>query len=125
MDFKRFIIKILGASTAIALTGWLVFSLFIPEYYLPILPFLLGFFLIVTILVHAYQLKLAKKDIAKFARNNMLLTFFKLVLYSVFAFVYIAKDSDNALVFVICLMVLYLSFTVLEVSELTRIAKRK
>lgn len=107
-----------------AVIGWLVFSLFLPEYYLPILPFTLLFFLIVTILVHAWQLKVAKKNLAKFARTNMLVTFFKLVIYSVFAVVYIANDRENALVFVICLMIIYVIFSFLEVSELSRLSKK-
>mgnify|MGYP004008905571 FL=1 len=120
---KRFIVKIIGVSLAITLIGWLVFSLFIPEYYIPILPFLLAFFLLVNIVIHLFQLRQAKKDLAKFTRSNMLLTFFKLVLYSVFAFVYIANDTENALVFVICLMLLYIIFTFFEVTELSRITR--
>lgn len=122
---KQFILKILGVSTVLALIGWLIFSLFIPEYYLPVLPFTLLFFLIVTILVHAWQLKMAKKDVAKFTRSNMLLTFFKLVIYSVFAIIFIAVDSENALVFVICIMIIYLVYTILEVLEISRISRKQ
>lgn len=124
-NLKRFIAKTTGISILIALIGWLVFSLFLPQYYLPILPYTLLFFLVVTNLVHAYQLKLAKKDLAKFTRNNMLITFFKLIIYSIFAIIYIALDSGNAVVFVICLMLLYLIFSFVEVVELTRISNKK
>ena len=124
-NLKRFIVKILGASLVILIIGWLVFALFLTEYYIPILPFLLVFFIIVNLLVHIFQVRQAKKNLAKFTRSNMLVTFSKLVLYSVFAFIYIAKDTENALVFVICLMILYITFTFIEVSELTRITKSK
>lgn len=124
-NLKRFIVKTTGISVLIALIGWLVFSLFLPRYYLPILPYTLLFFLVVTVLVHAFQLKLLKKDLAKFTRNNMLITFFKLIIYSIFAIVYIAVDSENALVFVICLMLLYLIYSFIEVVELTRISNKK
>ncbi|NOR75023.1 MAG: hypothetical protein GQ525_07670 [Draconibacterium sp.] len=120
---KQFNVKLLFVTVAIALLGWLTFSLFLPQYYLPVLPFLLLFFYIVTISIHAYQLKLAKKDIGKFARSNMLITFFKLILYSVVTVVYIAIDSENAIVFVICMMLLYLVFTFVEVAEITRTQK--
>ncbi|MCG6188167.1 hypothetical protein [Maribellus maritimus] len=124
-SLNRFIAKILALSTAIVLVGWLAFSLFIPQYYLSIFPYALVFFLIVAIAVHTYQLKLAKKDIGKFTRSTMLITFFKLIVYSVFAVVYIANDPENALVFVIALFFLYLVFSFVEVSEITRISKRK
>jgi hypothetical protein len=122
---KKFIAKILGISAILVLVGWLVFSLFLPEYYLTVLPFTLLFFVTVTILVHAWQLKMAKKDVAKFTRSNMLLTFFKLVIYSVFAIIFIAVDRENALVFVICLMIIYIVFSILEVSELSRISRKQ
>lgn len=124
-DLKRFIAKTVVLSAVIALIGWLAFSLFIPQYYLPIFPYLLIFFLVVAISVHAYQLMLARKDMGKFTRSNMLVTFFKLVIYSIFAVVYIANDSENALAFVVALFFLYLIFSFVEVSEITRISKRK
>ncbi|WP_321369347.1 hypothetical protein [uncultured Draconibacterium sp.] len=120
---KAFIVKLTRITLAIALIGWLVFSLAFPEYYLPVLPFLLLFFYLATMGIHAYQLKMAKKDIGKFTRSNMLVTFFKLVLYSVVAVVYIAIDKENAIPFVVCLMLLYLIYTFFEVTEITKITK--
>ena len=117
---KQFVVKLSGLTLFIALIGWLIFSIFLPEYYLPVLPFLLIFFFVVTILIHNYQLKLAKKSMAKFTRSSMLVTFFKLVLYSVVAVVYIALDTENAIPFVICLMILYIVYTSIEAKELTR-----
>lgn len=122
---KKFTLKILGVAFVLALLGGAIFSLFLSRYYLPVLPFLLLFFVIVTLLIHAYQLNLAKKDIASFARNNMLITFGKLVLYSVVAVTYIAIDSTNALVFVICIMLIYLIFTFIEVSDLSGTVKKR
>ena len=77
---KNFILKLTAASIGIALIAGLLFFFFFREYYIPVLPFILVFFYVVTALVHAYQLKLAKTDIGKFARSNMLITFFKLVI---------------------------------------------
>ena len=124
-DLKRFIVKVVGIALVLAFIGWIVFSLFPPEYYLPIFPIALVFFLLVTILIHAYQLRMAKKDIAKFTRSSMLVTFFKLTIYSIFGVIYIALDSENAAAFVICLMLLYIIFSFVEVIELTRVSKRK
>lgn len=125
MKMKNFILKLAGVTIGIAIIGGLIFSLFLNEYYLPVLPFLLLFFFLVTVLVHAYQLKLAKKDIGKFARSNMLITFFKLVAYSLIAVVYIAFDAANAITFVICLAIIYSVFSFIEVSELSRMTRKK
>ena len=118
---KSFITKLTALTLSIALIGWLVFSLFLPEYYLPVFPFLLGFFFVVTLAIHAYQLKIAQKDIGKFARSNMLITFFKLMAYSVLAVIYIALDRENAIQFVAGLMFLYLVYSFFEVKEVSKI----
>ncbi len=122
---KQFIVKIIVVSLVLGIFGWLIFSLFIPEYYLPVLPYTLLFFAAVTIFVHAWQLKMAKKDIGKFTRNSMLITFFKLMIYSAFAVVYISYRTENVLVFVISVMLLYLIFTFIEVMDLTKVSQNK
>ena len=122
---KRFLINIAGISVVLAVTGWLIFSQFIPQYYLPVFPFLVLFFVATSVSIHAYQLKLAKGEFAKFTRSNMLITFLRLVLYSVVVVVYIAVDTENAKVFVVCFMVLYLVFTIFEVFSLVRITNIK
>jgi hypothetical protein len=119
---KRFIIGIAIISVLLALTGWLVFSRFIPQYYLPVLPFMLLFFIVASIIIHAYQLQLAKKDFAKFTRSNMLVTFIRLVMYSAAAIIYIAADTKNAKVFVVCFVICYLIFTVFEITSLIKIS---
>jgi hypothetical protein len=121
---KSFVLKLFVVTAVIALIGWLSFSLFLAEYYLPVFPFLLLFFFITTIFIHAYQLKLSQKDMGKFARSSMLVIFFKLVLYSVAAIVYIAIHSENAIPFVICLFILYLIYNFMEVTEITRMVTK-
>ncbi|WP_340111750.1 hypothetical protein [Maribellus mangrovi] len=121
---KSFIARLTALTLALALIGWLVFSMFLPEYYLPVFPFLLAFFYAATTGIHAYQLSVAKKDIGKFARSNMLITFIKLMVYSIIAVVYILIDRENAVPFVVVLMTLYLVYTFFEVSNLTRISKK-
>jgi hypothetical protein len=122
---KRFIINIAVISVVLAVTGWLIFSQFIPQYYLPVFPFLLLFFVATSVSVHAYQLKLAKGDIARFTRSNMIITFLKLVLYSSVAIIYMAADRENAKAFVICFLSLYLIFTIFEVLSLIGITNSK
>jgi len=122
---KSFIINIAGLSVVLVIIGWLIFSQVIPQFYLPVFPFLLLFFVATSVSIHAYQLKLAKGSIAKFTRSNMLITFFKLVIYSSFAVIYMAADRENAKVFVICFLALYLFYTVFEVLSLIRITNGK
>jgi O-antigen/teichoic acid export membrane protein len=122
-ELNKFIIKILAAALILFVFGWIIFTFFVPAKYIDILPWMLLIFLIVTLVTFIFQLQVAKKDMARFSRISILVSFLRLVLYSAFAFIYIAKRSENAAVFVVCLVILYLVFTFLEVTELARISK--
>ncbi len=122
-ELNKFIIKILAAALILFVFGWIIFTFFVPAKYIDILPWMLLIFLIITLVTFIFQLQVAKKDMARFSRISILVSFLRLVLYSAFAFIYLAKRSENAAVFVVCLVILYLVFTFLEVTELARISK--
>ncbi|NOY95203.1 MAG: hypothetical protein GXO81_02285 [Chlorobi bacterium] len=122
-EFKKFLLKLIAATIILALLGWVVFFFIFKDLYMGIYPVALIFFFIFTLLVHAYQLRLARGNLAKFTRSNMLVTFVKLVVYSLFTVIYLAANKENAVVFVIVVMALYLVFTSLEVSDLVKIAR--
>ena len=123
-EIKKFVIRILIAALITAIVAWLIFNYFIPELYLPVLPWMLIFFTTMTIVSHGVQLKLARSDMNKFARGSMIFTMIRLLVYSFFAIIYLAINKENAVVFIICLVVLYLIFTILETIHLTRILKK-
>lgn len=122
---KRFLYKILTATIILAALGALIFYLIIPQHYVQILPLLLLFFAVVTVLIHSWQLKLAQKDEAKVTRSSMIATMIRLFLYSAVAIVYIAIEPDNALVFVICLMIFYVVYTYIEIVDLTQLLRKR
>ena len=123
MDLKNFAVKLTKITLTILILGLMLFSLVIPGHYLPVFPLLLLFFFAITLIIYRYQLNLAKKDMGKFTRSVMVVTFLKLVLYSVVAVVYIALKPENALPFVIGLMALYLIYTIFEVAEISKISR--
>ncbi len=122
-EFKRFTVRIFIASIVLVVFGWVIFRFFVPEQYIPVLPWMLAFFALVTIVSHGFQLRMAKKDMAKFARYSMLVSLFRLVLYSLFAIIFLAGNTENTAVFVVGLVVTYLVFTFLEVIDLARITR--
>lgn len=77
-DFKKFLIIIIGVVSVMILGGWIVFGFLIPQYYIKVLPYLVLFFVVISLVVHRYQLYLIEKDLGKFTRSNMILTFIKL-----------------------------------------------
>ena len=120
---KKFIVKIIIASVILIILGFVVFNFFFPNYYLPVFPWLLLFFFLASLVIHSWQIRMAKKDLNKFARTNMMATMIRLFIYSTIAIIYIATKPENALAFVICLMTFYLVFTFIEVTDLSRLAK--
>lgn len=122
---KHFIYKILATTIILAVIGAAVFYFFIPQYYLPVLPWLLLFFAVVTGTIHTWQMNLAKKDMAKVTRSSMIATMIRLFLYSAVAIVYIAVQPENALVFVICLMIFYVIYTYMEIVDLTQLLRKR
>lgn len=116
---KQYILKIILLTALLTFAGWVVFTYVLPQYYLPVFPFVLLFFLLFSVAIHAWQTHLSKSSMGKFTRSNMILTFLKLVFYSAFVIVYIATDRENAKIFTIVFMILYLIFTTFEVILLT------
>jgi hypothetical protein len=123
-ELKRFILKILIVVAVLTALGWLVFTRVVQGQYLPILPWMLLFFAAVTIATYAFQVKLARKNMVVFTRYSMLFSLFRLLIYSAFAIGYLAVNSENAAVFVVCLVVVYITFTFLEVSDLARFIRK-
>jgi hypothetical protein len=124
-EIKQFFYKILIATLILTAAGALVFYFLIPQHYVPILPFLLLFFAIVTLLIHNWQLNIAKKDMAKVTRSSMIATMLRLFLYSAVAIAYFAIRPHNALVFVICLMIFYVVYTYIEIVDLTQLLRKR
>ena len=122
---RQYIIKCLITTIIIVIFACLIFVILFPKHYVPIFPYLLAFMFVSSIAVHAYQLRLIRKDIASFARSNMLITFIKLFVYSIIAIIYIAQFREKAIVFVICLMSFYVVYSILEIVEITRILRSK
>lgn len=116
---KQYILKIFSLAIFLLITGWVVFTYALPQYYLPVFPFVLLFFVLFSVAIHAWQTHLSKSSMGKFTRSNMILTFLKLVFYSAFVIVYMAIDKENAKIFTIVFMILYLVFTTFEVILLT------
>ncbi|MBW6534738.1 MAG: hypothetical protein K0B11_06995 [Mariniphaga sp.] len=122
-ELNKFIIKTFVAALILFVFGLIVFTFFVPDKYIAVLPWMLLIFLNITLVTFTFQLQVAKNDMARFSRINVLVSFLRLVLYSAFAFIYLAKRPENAAVFVVCLVICYMVFTFLEVAELSKISK--
>lgn len=112
---SNFLKKLVLFSAIIAAVSYFVYFYFIPIYYLQIFPFVLLFFMISTVAVHAVLMKSLEKRPLLFVNTFMLSTIVKLFVYLIFLVIYLAIDRANALIFTIYFLSLYFLYTGFEV----------
>lgn len=118
MSLKKFIFRILIFTAILSVIAFLLFSTVISKFYLPVFPFLVGFFVLTTIGIHAILVKAGGERPARFSTFYMGSITTKLFLYVIFLVIYVLVDKQNAPVFLITFFVLYLCYTVFETYSL-------
>lgn len=121
---KRFLIRLVVFSTLILIIGIFLFALIIPEYYLPVYPFVFGFFIIVSMLIHMILLKANQKRTAQFVPYYMLSMFIKLMIYLAFMGIYVFADRTNAIPFLITFLSFYFLYTMFEVISILPVVRK-
>ena len=122
---KNFIIRILSFSLIIAAIAFAVFRFLIPQFYLPIFPFVLLFFIAVTIGTHAILTKAGKRPIRQFSTFYMGSVTAKLFIYLIFLVVYVLTHKEHAVPFILTFFVLYVLFTFFETYSLLNSLNRQ
>ena len=120
-ELKQFVRQILIFSIVIAIIGGGIFGTVLSEYYLVVFPFLLSFFVIVTLAVHYFLLNSTKGRPAQFNTSFVGTTGIKLFVYIIFLGIYIFFNREDALVFTTVFMTLYFLFTIFEVRAILKI----
>lgn len=122
---KKYIIRLLIFSLFIALIAFALYATVLSQFYLPVMPWVLLFFVLISLATHYILIKSGESRITKFSTSFMGVTSIKLFLYLIFIVVYLINDKSNALVFVISFFILYLLFTVFETSTLLKDLNKK
>lgn len=116
-DFLKFFKGLSMYTLLILCVCTFLFSTLLRRFFLPIFPVVLVFYYLSTLALHRYMLKIASKDISKFSMKFMLLSFVKMFLYIVFGVLYIIVDENNAVVFLIVYLALYVIYAIFEVKS--------
>jgi len=117
-SLKSILIKLSVFSTIIIIIGASLFSTVFAQYYLPVFPFLLALFIIITAVIHIMLIKIKKNEMAKFARYFMLALTIKIFVFLIFLVSYVFLDKENAVSFLITFLVLFIVFLFYEVIVL-------
>ena len=124
-DFFNFYKKSTLLSILLFVTGLVTFSFLIPEFYLPVFPFLLLFFYLLSLLLQFLLYKIAKMKISNFAARFMAITMMKMFLLLILALVYIFLNKEEAIAFIVVFFLLYVIFTILEVRDIMKFTAKK
>ncbi len=126
-SLSKFTVILSTITLVVLMVGGVLFWKIIPQYYITILPFMLLFFFVVTFVSFWIGLRLLQADIGKFTRYSMVITFAKLFIYLIFGISYMLNNSNklSLITFVICLFILYLIYTIAEVTYLSKLARNK
>lgn len=122
---KRFIIQSTALTIIVFVLGAIVYTTFLQDYYLPILPLTVLFFYLVTNLVHAYLLKISVKSGSRFTSQYMAMSFLKMFFYLIVAIVYAFLNKEYAKIFLGNFLLLYLAYTILEVVEFSKFIRQR
>jgi len=122
---KQFLIKSTVLTIIVFFLGTVFYTTFLEPYFLSVLPIIVLFFYMVTNLVHAYLLKIAGKSSSRFTSQYMAVSFIKMFFYLAVAIIYVVFNRESAKPFIANYLLLYFVYTIFEVSEFSKVIKRK
>lgn len=117
----RFVKALIITTVILVIIGLIFFSLTPEGYYTPTFPFLLVFFLLASLLVYHFMLKSLEKRPGRFVNTFMLTTMFKLFIYLGGMITYALLNREDATAFIVTFFVLYIVYTIVEVSSLLKV----
>jgi hypothetical protein len=121
----RFLIRSIILTLVFSSIGWILYTQVIPGEYQKVFPFILLFFFLATNIIHFYMLQIADKDIPKFTVRFMAMSSIKMLSYLIIGIVYVLIFTEQAKFFLLNYLIIYIGFTTLEVTEISRIVKLK
>jgi hypothetical protein len=120
---KQFFFRLLIFSICLGLIAWTL-GLILPEGTLtPALPWLFALFFGVSIVVHWIVLRISELKPSRFVSYFMLATFGKLLIYIIAVLAYVFTRKEGLLPFIVAFFLLYIFYTVFEVSSILKQTK--
>lgn len=116
-SFLKFIKGLTYYTLIILGVGAVLFLTVFKSYFLIILPVVLLFYYISTLVLHKFMLKISQKDISRFSFKFMMLSLIKMFVYIIFGVLYIVIDEENAVIFLIVYLILYVAYAIYEVRS--------
>jgi phosphotransferase system glucose/maltose/N-acetylglucosamine-specific IIC component len=122
---KSFLAKSTVMTLIVYILGIGIYQWGIPDFYIPVLPFMPILFYTVTNLVHVYLLSNAAKKEARFTSHYMAASFLKMFFYMALGIGYAFANREQAKIFLVNYLLLYIIYTTFEVIELSKVVRQK
>jgi hypothetical protein len=123
-DYLQYLKKLLLFSGVIGLISFGM-NVLLPEKFIsPGLPFILIFFISVSLITHFIALKLMAKKISQFTNFFMISIFVKLIFYSLIIIIYSQINKNDLIPFVINFFIYYVLFTIFELISILKLQKK-
>jgi len=122
---KSFLLKSTVLTIIVFIVGIILYSTVFKSYFLTVLPFTLLLFYLATNLVHAYLLRIAGKSGSGFVSKYMAVSFMKMFFYLAVAIVYVIFNRENAKVFFVNILLLYVVYSSFEVIEFLKVVRQQ
>lgn len=124
-DYILYLKKLLAFSAIIAIISF-VLAFFLPENFVsPAMPFLLAFFVSISLLTHYFVLKTMVKRMSLFVNFYMISIFVKLILYVAIIAIYGIINKQDLMPFVITFFIFYLLYTIFELTAVLKLQKNQ
>ncbi len=121
---KRFIIQSTLLAIFFLIAGCLLYTWVIPDLYTPLLIFMLLFIYVITNIVYAWLFSTLKKNNRRFTSSFMAVNFIKMFIYLFVVIGMAWMQREHAKVIMGNFLVLYISFSIMEVIAMVRLVKR-
>ena len=122
---KSFFTKSSVLTLIIFILGAVLYATLLKPFYLEILPAVVILFFLVTNLVHAYLLKIFVGSGSRFTSHYMAVSFIKMFFYLAAGIVYAIFNKEDAKIFLINFLLLYVLYTTFEVVEFSKVVRQK
>ncbi|HAH59055.1 MAG TPA: hypothetical protein DCL86_12980 [Bacteroidales bacterium] len=115
-----FLKKLLMLSAGVAFFILIFYFAYHGKWFSPALPFLLIFFMAITLLSYYFIQKSAMRNPRRFIQVYLITTAARLILYIVIIMLYVFLYRDDALYFLSAFFTLYVTYSVFEVMVLAK-----
>jgi len=122
--YKNFVYKALIITVSISLLYTLALLYLPAEYISPAIPWIIIFFLVLTLSIFYYQLKASLKRVSKFVNVFLIAIGLKLIVFLVIIAVYSFLNKSDAVNFILSFFLVYFIFTLFEIIQLLKVQKQ-